>query len=203
MSITRALSELKLLDSRITKKIAETIFVDAKKENGDYTLLNQVKPDQISDGSYASVTDLIARRQAIKSAIILSNASTDVVVAGVTMKVASAIEQKKSIEYKKALLLSLRQQLARARAMVQKANADMEIAIEKQSAAVLGKASSNTSDEYKNFDAMFRKSNSTNLIDPMKIEEKISVLTAEIENFESDVDMTLSESNSRTLIDIA
>jgi hypothetical protein len=202
ISITRALSELKLLDARITKKVDETVFVDARKANADYTLLNQCKPDQISEDNYKSVSDLITRRQAIKSAIILSNAATDVVVAGNTMKVAEVIEMKKSIQYKKTLLMSLRQQLARSRAIVQKVNADVELSVERQAVAVLGKAAKESSDEYKNFAEMYRKSNSADLVDPMKIEEKINVLTLDVENFESECDFVLSESNAKTLINV-
>lgn len=202
ISITRALSELKLLDARIQKKITESVFVDARKANSENTLVTGMKVTQLEDGAYASVVDLIARRQSVKSAIILSNANTKVTIGKVTMTVAEAIEQKKSVEYKKALVTHLRHQLAKSRAVIQKSNMEMEASIERQATAVLGKATKDSSEEYKNFTDMYTKANSATLVDPMKIEDKIAELSLDVEGFESEVDFVLSESNARTSVEV-
>ena len=58
---------------------------------------------------YQSIEALIKRRNAIKSAIVVSNATTKIEVAGVKMTVAEAIERKTSISYDIQLLDKLKE----------------------------------------------------------------------------------------------
>ena len=109
MLVTKGLNELKLLDSRIHRKIEEGEFVGAAKVsvpniNGKMTK-EAFKANAKAD--YQSIVDLIKRRNAIKAAIIQSNAITVVEVAGKRMTVAEAIDKKSAIEYEKTLLEKL------------------------------------------------------------------------------------------------
>lgn len=98
ISITRALSELKLLDKRILKGIKDADFLsyEINKKN----VLKTFEPKE----QLQSVEDLIARRSTLKSKIMESNASTKVKIAGKEMLVIEAIEMKETIQYKKQLL---------------------------------------------------------------------------------------------------
>ena len=96
LTVHRALAELKTIDSRITKAINTSKFVIANKHSNekiDGKPISEVRENMKS--AYQKVTDLIARRNAIKRAVVLSNANTNVVVNGVTYTVAEAIDMTK------------------------------------------------------------------------------------------------------------
>ena len=48
----------------------------------------------------------------------------------------------------------------------------------------------------------FMKNNKADLIDPLGLEAKIKELSEELDNFETNVDWVLSESNGRTTITV-
>lgn len=98
MTIHKALCELKTLDARITKCIGETEYVFANKHSNDKVNGMTVAAycDEIKSG-YQRVTDLIKRRDAIKRAVVLSNAVTKVTVGGKEYTVAEAIEMKTTV----------------------------------------------------------------------------------------------------------
>lgn len=102
MSLHRALAELKLLDSRIERGINTIVPIGVqqtgRKVNGHYDKA-EFEKEVIAD--FQSVTDLIARRQLIKSAIVQANATTSVKIGGVDYKIAEAINQKVLIDAKK------------------------------------------------------------------------------------------------------
>lgn len=83
MTVHKALAELKLLDSRIEKAIAEGVYCAANKHSNDK--IGGVPLDdyiKIMQGGYDKAADLINRRKAIKRSVVLSNAVTKVSVAG-------------------------------------------------------------------------------------------------------------------------
>ena len=95
MNIHKALCELKILDDRISRAVDDCRYVGVtkivSKRVGSQTVdefCNSVK-----DG-YKSAMDLIKRRQAIKTAVVKSNATTTVVIGGNTYTIAEAIEMK-------------------------------------------------------------------------------------------------------------
>ena len=105
MTIHRALSELKTMDDRITKAIDDVTYVVAVKHSAEkiYGVTVADFKENIKSG-YQKVQSLMARRDAMKRAVVLSNATTKVIVAGKEMSVAEAIEQKNhGMEYKKYL----------------------------------------------------------------------------------------------------
>lgn len=203
ITITRALSELKLLEKRIGKANSELIAVDATKPNAKVTLIHRVAPGDVNEGNYKSLMDLIARRQTIKTGIIQSNAKTAVMIGNKSMTVAEAIESKASIVFRKAVLANLKAQLMQARQTVEVTNQKME-----EQAIKSAEAQGNKRDNPDNgaafleFVAGFKKNNTADLHNPLKADEKIKVLEAEIEEFESNVDFALSESNAKTTIEV-
>ncbi|MCP4369761.1 MAG: hypothetical protein GY797_16855, partial [Deltaproteobacteria bacterium] len=109
MTISRALAELKLLDKRIRGTIEKGTF--AGLAQGKKSITGYETNDEFiktAKSSIQSAQDLIKRRQAIKSAIVNSNAKTEVTIADKKMSVAEAIERKSSIEYEKLLLQKLK-----------------------------------------------------------------------------------------------
>ena len=86
ISITEALNELKLYDSKIRKAITNAAFCGAAKKSADKVgVLKKEDFEERAKASHQSVTDLIANRNSLKSAIVKSNAETMIEVAGKAM----------------------------------------------------------------------------------------------------------------------
>lgn len=96
MTVHEALAELKTLDKRISKKIRESAYVNSCKEGEDAKvgIYSKEKFKELTRQNYQSIRDLINRRNALKRAVVLSNAKTEVEVGGVTYTVAEAIDMK-------------------------------------------------------------------------------------------------------------
>ena len=99
MTIHRALAELKTIDSRIEKAISETRFCRSNKHSNE-KINGKSIDDYIAEtkSAYESINDLIRRRNAMKRAVVLSNAITNVTVGDEVMTVAEAIEAFKSYQ---------------------------------------------------------------------------------------------------------
>lgn len=205
MSITRALKELTLLDKRIDDIIDDAIFVGyAKKSSAKINnIYTRDEFDKLVTSNFDSVQALMNRRLEIKAKIVDSNAKTIVTIGGKEYTVAGAIEAKSLIHYKKQLLDTLVSQLKKATAAVSLANEKVDEKVyslikdaknEDSTPVDLGKDS---------FITQYRNNHEFDLVNPIKIHEKINQLKEEIENFENEVDFVLSESNAITKITIS
>lgn len=203
ISITRALAELKLLDSRINNKIGNAIFIADKKKSAN-KINNTYTEDEFQGlvkSDHQSINDLINRRRLIKSKIVESNAKTMVDIAGEKMTVADAIERKSSIEYEKDLLDTMKRQLARVNHRVTEANEKMEMNLDRQLEAMMGSDGKKTNG-MEEFSESYRKQNGYEVIDPLKLDKLVKGLEEKTENFEMNVDFVLSESNARNIIEM-
>jgi hypothetical protein len=205
MSITRALAQLKLLDSRIRKEIAKARFV------GIYQNRNKViGGTNLSKGDFEknaladkqSIDDLIERRRVIKSKILLSNAITKVTVAGNNYFVVEAIERKNSIEYEKELLTTMRAQYRDVMQEIQVNNTKLDEQIDQMVKTNLGADKQVTKNDYDNVANPIREQNELKLSDPVGLEKRVEQLDKQIDEFLSEVDFVLSESNSKTEIEV-
>lgn len=204
MTITRGLAELKLLDKRINRTVNESVlagFTVGKKVMNGFTNVEEIEKRAKSD--YQSIQDLIKRRNEIKSAIVVSNATTEVEIAGQKMTVAEAIERKTSIDYDKQLLAKLKQTYANIVNHVDRVNDDVKNRLDKQLEILYGKDGKNKASENEELTKVFKEDNEAKFIDPINLRDKIENLTAEIEDFESEVDFILSESNTITRIAVS
>lgn len=202
MTIHRALAELKLLDKKIMKQVLDsTPFCVAKKK--DEKQVNGMSLEEYNkkvEGNFNAIIDLIKRREQIKAKIMHSNTITKVNVAGEEMTVAEAIERKNTIEYKKKLLNRLRADLQTALDEMEDGNIILLDKLESFLEATLGDNPS--SKEIETVSEMFKEKNELKLYNPINIEKKIEKLEEEIEDFLMEVDFVLSESNSKTTIEI-
>lgn len=198
ITITRALAELKLLDKRITKGIKDMkcayLHTKFSKKNSD-----SFKTTALAE--WQSINDLIARREKMKTAIMNSNNITSVKIGSKTYTVAEAIETKKSIGYRKILL----EHLKRESVELEESKVQMDNSIQQRIDSLLekemGKDNKKTDpDAIEQLTKAIKTSNSYEVIDPIKMDERIKELTKEIDDFELNVDFVLSESNSRTKI---
>lgn len=207
ITVTRALGELKLLHKKIQQGLNQqyiSVSVGGATISG-YKNLEEY--NKASKKALQSIQDLITRRQAIKNAIVLSNASTKVIVGGNGMSVAEAIEMKQqTVEHRKALLHYLVRGLESAESAVERHNSAQESSLQRILEVQFGKSDQEkkaketviqqTSDS-------FWKVNGAELADPNGLRVIIETMTKEIDEFEAEVDYVLSESNTLTKITVA
>lgn len=205
ISIHRALGELKTLEKRIEKEINKGYYIGYKKKSVAKEYQTGTLVDEFgvkAKASKQSVDDLIARRRAIKEAIVNSNANTKVTIGGKEMTVASAIERKSSIIYDIDLLSKLQSQYSKAVSAVARQNDAVEKDISAKVDIMLGSEKAKNQELVDKFSKDYRESNSWELIDPLGLKEIIDALEEEILTFQNEVDVVLSESNATTFIEI-
>ena len=204
MTIHRGLAELKLIDARIEKQILEIeptgIYQKGKLVNG---FIREEDFRNSAESKLQSATDLIARKNKIKSAIVKANGQTDVSIAGKSMTIADAINYKASVKFKKSLIASL---LNKHRAKLSEFNKNNEI-INKNAQALLeaavGKDNAKTAAK-ETVDAIqkpYLEANEFHLFDPVGVASLVEKMEKEVSDFEAEVDAVLSEANSVTFIE--
>ena len=199
MSITQALAELKLLDKRLSKQIDNITWADVS------TVSKPVDAEKLkakAQAEFQSYMDLVKRRDTIKRAIVLSNASTRVKIASWEGTVAEAIEHKKSIQYKQNLLEVMKTQLLQAKAEFESQKSAVDMRLERLLQSELGKDVKTNPETITALSNSFRGNNKVELIDPLDLSAKISTLENEVDAFETNVDWVLSEANGRTMISV-
>lgn len=209
MTVHRALAELKTIGERIEKAINTPIYTMAVKHSAEK--INGVPVKELTErikSDYQSVNDLMARREAMKRAVVLSNASTKVKIGDVEYTVAEAIEMKNhGMEYKK----QLKQRLVNCyrAAQVNMENNSGEALEKKAEQYVLSVIQAQPKDAKMAVDSDAMKAvrktyidnNTYDLIDPIKVMDVIKALDDEINAFETEVDAALSVSNAVTVIE--
>lgn len=207
MTIHKALAELKLLDNRIFASIMNGTFCISNKHSNDK--IKGVSVEEYKDvmkGCYDKASDLINRRNAIKRAVVLSNATTKVKINDVEYTVAEAIEMKNhGVEFDEHMLKELQTQYNRAQAEILRQNGkELEERAEKYVIGAFGsKEGKVNSDEYEKARMQFIKANTYELVDPIGILDKINALEEKINVFKAEVDAVLSVSNAITEIEIS
>jgi len=203
LSIHRALTELKMLNHRIEAATNEVSAVLAnRKSNSKINGVEIQEYEKQMQASYDKVVSLVDYRNRIKALVVESNAKTKVIVGKEAMTVAEAIERKQSIQYEKELLEVMQQQYRSAINTVAKENDALPAKLETYLVNILGNKDKQSPEEVKLHTDTFMKRNEYELIDPMNVKKKIEALSNRIEEFESEVDAVLSESNATTFIEV-
>lgn len=203
MTIHRALSELKLIDTKIEKQISEIIPTAYYQK--DKPIMGYMKAEEFSTAAqskYDSALDLIKRKVSIKSAIVAQNAITIVDVGAAKMTIADAITFKAVIEFKKKLIYALKQKHVKAVSEMNSNNNIVENNVQRLLEATFGKENVKVSKE--DVDAVrkpFLDANIFTLLDPLDVTKKLESLEKEVFDFEAEVDAVLSEINAVTFIE--
>ena len=206
MTVHKALAELKIIDSRIERSIDDAQFCVANKHSNEK--INGISVEdakKLMVGSYDKASDLIKRRNAIKRAVVLSNAKTIVTIADREYTVAEAIEMKNhGIEFEEMLLREMRSQYADANRTISAENGEKQS--ERADKFVIDmygskEGKTNTAD-FEKAKKDFITANSYDLIDPLDIKKKIDELEEYVSNFKTEVDAALSVSNAITEITV-
>jgi transcriptional antiterminator Rof (Rho-off) len=206
MNVHQALAELKLLDKRIQDATHNPVWV-IPNEHGN-TVINGVKLANVIDemrANYQKVTDLIAYRDALKRAVVQSNAVTKVTIAGVEYTVAEAIDAK---NHGMATLSALRNRMlhdyeqARSTAEIQNGSRLEGRASEFIRSMTGQTVTKDMTEEMRRMRDDFITAHTTELIDPIGVRKVAADLDEKITAFTAEVDAVLSTSNSLTEITV-
>jgi tetrahydromethanopterin S-methyltransferase subunit G len=205
ISITRALSELKVLQKRFEKEVRNLSVISIR--HGQILMDNSsIRPEDFREAAKSQlqrIEDLQKRIFEIKTKIQQSNAITVVKIGSREMTVLEALVKKSVLENQKDLLAKLKSALVTSNHLHEKAISTNEARVSKQ----LEDATKNTSVKLDpEIEKEIKKSVESlypiEVIDPCKISDKIKELEEEIEDFENNVDFALSESNALTQIEV-
>lgn len=205
MTIHKALCELKILDSRINNAISSARFCLANKHSNEK--VNGVTVEEYQEtmkASYNKASDLIRRREAIKRAVVLSNAKTIVKIGGKEYTIAEAIEMNNhGIDLKLQLKNAMKKQYDSAMTAIISKNSVVDDKATEYVVGLFGQKESKTAnEEYEKARKSYIEANTMELIDPVNILEKIEALEVEIADFTTEVDSALSVSNALTEITV-
>lgn len=210
MTVHKALAELKVIDDRINNTINEGVYVIANKHSNEK--IKGMTIDSFKDkmkASHQKVNDLINRRNAIKRAVVLSNASTKVKVGNDEYTVAEAIDMKNhGMEFKAVYKRVIAMQNSSAQSEILRNSGE---AIEKRAEKyILDIIAAQPKDAKMSVDSAamqtmrkdYINNNTYDLIDPLNVNKILEELTNEIDEFSTEVDAALSVSNALTVIEI-
>lgn len=210
MTVHKALAELKIIDDRINNAITSGTYVVANKHSNQKIhgmTIDEFRAQMKAD--FQKVSDLIARRNAIKRAVVSSNAVTKVKVGDTEYTVAEAIEMKNhGMEFKDYFMRAISTQYVRAKNELDLNSGDpLEKRAEQYVLSVIQAQPKDSkmavdSDAMKNLRAQYIKDNQYDIIDPIGVKDVIDGLDTEVSEFLTEVDAALSVSNAITVLDI-
>ena len=155
--------------------------------------------------NYDKLVDLLARRDALKNAVSLSNAVTKVKIANIEYSIAEAINMKNhGIELKTKMLKAMERDYTKAINAISVYNGDsLEERADQYVIGIYGSKDGKTnSDDIAKIRKDFITSQSYELVDPLDIVDAINTLQSDIDAFSSEVDAAISVSNAITTITI-
>ena len=200
MTIHRALGEIKLYDKKIVDLLDKDFVLASKKRIGKVHGIDVEKYKEEMKANLQSLRALMRNRQILKSAIAKSNETTMITIGGETMTVLDAIERKNFMNMRMSVVNTLKAQFNRA---------DREVrAYEDNLQANLENYIKNTTKELNNKDLIdsltesYKNLNEVVMIDPNNLRVVIEEMTKENDQFNTEVDYVLSESNSNTFIEV-
>lgn len=207
MTIHKALSELKILDKRIYNKIIDFTPCVANKNTNAVVHGKPIDDFKITEKEkYVSIKDLTSRRNAMKKAVVLSNAKTIVTVAGIEMTVAEAIEMKiGGIELTRNLYNNMKKNYASAKVECERYNRDLAERADKYVEGTFGSADKKSSKDLEEMEKVrkqFIENNTYKVVACVDVEKEISELEQFLDRFDAEVDAALSVSNAITEIEI-
>lgn len=203
MTVHEALAELKTLEKRIHDAINKPTFVYANKHIN--TMIDGTPIEKICEAiksNFQKVNDLIKRHNAIKKAINLSNATTDITIGDKTYKVAEAIALKQcGMKFLEEFNFELITQLEDAQSEIRMCNKNLDKRADEWVADTYGNKDTNGINlTEKRQD--FVTTQSYELVDPLGLAKIIAQQEEEIATFNSKIDAKLSISNAQTIIKI-
>ena len=204
MLVTQALDERDLLVKKIGDKIAKANFVDTIRPNEDKVYARRVEKAEFTKeakAAYQQITDLIARYQKIDAAIVDSNARTEVKTSYGTFTVAGAISLRSRLRG-----LGVYEEEADFERNLQKKldmkNSQLQTTAENMRLSILGRDAKTKDEKPLGVVEAYVKENTTELVDPLKVEKKIEDLEEKRNTLLRELDTQIKVSNATTFIEV-
>lgn len=201
MNVHQALCEIKMLDKRINSETTNLRPVDITKTVAQMVGSQTVaKFKEEASAQYQKIVDLIKRRAAIKSAVVLSNATKKVTINDKEYTIAEAIELKNhGLDGKRELRNRLAYLLQVAETNIIRITETNEMKGDNYIREVFGnKENKAGAAEIQAARENYMAGLAVELVDPIGIHDVIKELDDEIHKFEAEVDSALSTSNATT-----
>lgn len=212
ISITRALVELKRYEQRIAQALDKGTFAAVSYGEGAKTRVESVNrmklPGTVKEvevligASFQSVNQLILNRQALKAAIVKSNATTVMNFMGREITVAEAIETKSSVNQLRTAYSVINGQVASAMSIVSVAESKLETTIENLTAQALGGSGKADAVAQEAISKVQYASHRPAVIGHEYAQNNLKSLEDTISAINAELDFSLSEVNAKTLIEV-
>ena len=206
MTVHKALAELKILNDRIESEITARTFVVANKHSN--TKINGEPVEQFcreAKDTYQSIRSLINRRNAIKRAVIRSNAETFVKIGSKEYTVAEAIDMKSTgMSYLEELCRRIASSLNSAKQVADRENGErLSDRTDNYIKSMYGASDmKNMADEIQKVRDAFVAAQTVELVDPLNATREVEGMKNQIDAFMSEVDSALSVSNALTTVEV-
>jgi len=215
MLVTQALDERDLLVKKITDKIEKASFVDTIKPNEDKVYSKRITRDEYTreaESAYQQIVDLIDRYQKIDSAIVASNAKTEITTSYVKFTVAGAIALRSRMrsqgsygmdaDFEGLLVGKMKNEYNERVRTCDLKNGQLQNTAESMRLSILGKDTKTKDDKPLGVVDAYVKENTTELMDPLDIKKKIETLEEKTNTLLKELDTQIKVSNATTLIEI-
>lgn len=207
ISKTRALATIKSLEAKIRKATEQQLLiaVGEGKDKNQVVVGAAIEVDALSTRiktDFQSLLDMMSQRDQLKAALLKSNAETVVEIGSRSMTVAEAIEAKRSMELKAQLLANMRKQFHAATVKFNTQKAQFDAKYERLQDTMATRDKKTSEDEVKMQLNLLELKNTPFLIDPLELEKLIKQHDEEYQDFATNVDFVLSESNASTFIEV-
>lgn len=208
-SITRALAERKVLIKRHEKAVSELALIAVQRGNllqGNYTHIKPEDFEKKSKEAMQSILALESRIDEIKFKIDQSNLVTKVKIGSKEMTIQEALVLKNSIVLRKNRLKKMKSLFVVAKneynSSIEENRKKIDKEVSENTAALSGTSSKPNPELESQVKERVEALYAVNFVDPLGLETVIRNLEFDIEEFESNVDYALSESNSQTFIEV-
>ena len=215
MIITQALDERDLLIKKITDKIDRAHFVDAKRNNEDTVgkdRMDETAFAKQAEAAYQQIRDLVARFQKIDAAIIASNARTVIQTSYGEFTIAAAISLRNRLrgtgmfdcraDFEGMLLKKMTEEYQDQVQHIEMKNGKLQSTAEQMRLSILGKESKVKDDKPLEVVESYIKENTTVMVNPLNIQQKIDSLKEKRETLLRELDTKIKVSNATTSIEI-
>ena len=207
MTAHKCLAELKVLNDRITNAITYGVYCASNKHSNTKIAgvpVEEYKKKMIGD--YDKVISLIARKNAMKKALDLSNARTMVKINDVEYTIVEAIYMKNhGMEMQQYLLSEMKRQYAKEQKYIADNNGDrLALKAEKYIVEMYGNSEDiKKGEEAEKTRKAYIDQHTFDFVDAIGIVDKMEKLSEEITAFLTEVDAALSVVNATTEIEFS
>lgn len=202
LTLTRALVELKLYDSKIQKAINELrptsfsvngVVVDYRQTSEEFT--------NNYNSQIQKIRDLRNNKSLLKNALMEANASTKVKIGNKEYTILEALNKKADIQIENEIVRVLKQSVVSSNNRI----SDITDQIESNIEQTINSKSASSGNQSKDYIQSVRDSYKSQLPQPVNIEQVEKLILekeAEITEFLAEVDFALSEVNATTKITV-